>query len=196
MAESGSKMALSGARGKFEKICSSPRKTQVASPGQIAARCSDPVRGVLIVRRPARTVEIDQPREPGYDCVSIGQVGFADPYAIEGVVVLRSDSGREYPMSSFSGEVARHIAEFMDKKPSAPPSVYGMIEELCGNNGQFLAKVKLYESGEAVRANLYFAGRDSFVLRNYRASDAIALAIYYRAPILIREELLRGGLEP
>lgn len=141
-------------------------------------------------------MEIDQPREPGYDCVSVGQVGFADPYAVEGVVVLRSDSGREYPMSSFSGEVARHIAEFMDDRDSAPPSVYGMVEELCGNNGQFLAKVKLYESGKVVRANLYFAGRQSFVLRNYRASDAIALAIYYSAPILIREELLRGGLEP
>ena len=148
------------------------------------------------MRRPARAVEIDQPREPGYDCVSIGQVGFADPYAIEGVVVLRSDSGREYPMSSFSGEVARHMAEFMDDKSSAPPSVYGMIEELCGNNGQFLVKVKLYESGKAMRANLYFAGRQSLVLRNYRASDAIALAVYYSVPILIREDLLRGGLEP
>lgn len=142
--------------------------------------------------RPRRPVKIDQPVEPGYDCVSIGQIGVLGPDAVEGMMVLRSESGLEFPMASFSAEVARQIAEFMEGKPSGQPSVYGMIEELCDNNDQFLVKVKIYQSGEAMRASLYFAGRRELVLRNHRASDAIALAMRYGVPILMREELLRS----
>ena len=137
-------------------------------------------------------MEIDQPPEPGYDCVSVGQIGVLGP---EGVLVLRSESGREFPMASFSAEVAAQIAQSMEGKTPGQPSAYGMIEELCDNNGQFLVKVKLYQSGEAMRASLYFAGRRELVLRNYRASDAIALAMRCGAPILIREDLLLG-IEP
>ena len=140
-------------------------------------------------------MEIDQPPEPGYDCVSVGQIGVLGPEAVEGVLVLRSESGREFPMASFSAEVAAQIAQSMEGKTPGQPSAYGMIEELCDNNGQFLVKVKLYQSGEAMRASLYFAGRRELVLRNYRASDAIALAMRCGAPILIREDLLLG-IEP
>jgi hypothetical protein len=52
----------------------------------------------------------------------------------------------------------------------------------------------LYQSGDAVRANLYFAGKKDLVLRNYRASDAIALATFYSAPILIRKDLLKEAI--
>ena len=38
-----------------------------------------------------------------------------------------------------------------------------------------LVKVKIYESGDVLRANLYFTGKKDLVLRNYRASDAMAL---------------------
>jgi hypothetical protein len=54
-----------------------------------------------------------------------------------------------------------------------------------------LVKVKIYESGEALRANLYFTGKKDMVLRNYRASDAVALAVYYKIPILVRNNLLQ-----
>ena len=142
-------------------------------------------------------MRIDEPAESGYECVSVGQIGVLGPDAVEGVLVLRSESGLEFPMASFSAEVARQIAESMDGKTPGQPSVHGMLEELCDNNGQFLVKVKLYQSGEAMRASLYFAGRRELVLRNYRASDAIALAMRYGAPILVREDVMRScGPEP
>ena len=54
-----------------------------------------------------------------------------------------------------------------------------------------MVKGKIYESGEALRANLYFTGKKDMVLRNYRASDAVALAVYYKIPILVRNNLLQ-----
>ena len=66
-----------------------------------------------------------------------------------------------------------------------------MLEEICEENGIFLVKVKIYESGEALRANLYFTGKKDMVLRNYRASDAVALAVFYNIPILVRNNLLQ-----
>ena len=53
-----------------------------------------------------------------------------------------------------------------------------------------MVKIKLYQSGNALRANLYFTGKKDLVLRNFRASDAVALAAFYSAPILIRKDLL------
>ncbi len=52
-----------------------------------------------------------------------------------------------------------------------------------------------YESGEALRANLYFTGKKELVLRNYRASDAVALAAFYKIPILVRTNLLREAMK-
>jgi bifunctional DNase/RNase len=51
--------------------------------------------------------------------------------------------------------------------------------------------VKIYESGGIFRANLYFTGKKEVVLRNYRASDAITLAIFYSVPILVRKNMLK-----
>ena len=58
-----------------------------------------------------------------------------------------------------------------------------------------LGKVKIYESGEAIRANLYLTGKKDLVLRNYRASDAVALAMYYNIPIMVRKSMLRDPIE-
>ena len=152
------------------------------------------------------TMKIDQGQEPDYECAAVKDVGFVDPYAIEGVVILRSDDGREFHMRAFSGEVARHITSFLgDDGGGDPdggggagaqlPTVYKMIEDVCEHNGMFLVKVKIYESGKALRANLYFTGKKDLVLRNYRASDAVALAAYYNIPILVRDNLLKDGAE-
>ena len=54
-----------------------------------------------------------------------------------------------------------------------------------------MGKIKVYESGDALRANLYLTGKKEMVLRNYRASDAIALAMYYKIPILVRKSLFK-----
>ena len=69
------------------------------------------------------------------------------------------------------------------------------IEEICEENEIFLVKVKIYESGQALRANLYFTGKTELVLRNYRASDAIALAVFYKIPILVRKNLLQETMK-
>ena len=143
-------------------------------------------------------MEIDQAPEPDYDSVKIDYVGFVDPYAVEGLVVLKADNGKVFHMRAFSGEVAKHISCFgQTKSDSEPPlpSIYRMIEEICEQNGMFLVKVKIYESGDVLRSNLYFTGKQDLVLRNYRASDAMALGAFYNIPILVRKNLLKEGVE-
>ena len=141
------------------------------------------------------TLEIDQAQEPDYDSVKINYIGFVDPYAVEGMVVLKSDNGNEFHMRAFSGEVAKHISSFGETEGKAAPSIYKMIEEICEENELVLVKVKIYESGDVLRANLYFTGKKDLVLRNYRASDAMALGAFYNIPILVRKNLLKESVE-
>jgi len=141
------------------------------------------------------TMDIAQAQEPDYESVKIDYVGFVDPYAVEGMVILKSDSGKEFHMRAFSGEVARHISSFGETEGEPIPSIYRMIEEICEQNELVLVKVKIYESGEVLRANLYFTGKKDLVLRNYRASDAMALGAFYNIPILVRKSLLKESME-
>ena len=131
------------------------------------------------------TMDIAQAQEPDYESVKIDYVGFVDPYAVEGMVILKADSGKEFHMRAFSGEVARHISSFGETEG----------EQICEQNELVLVKVKIYESGEVLRANLYFTGKKDLVLRNYRASDAMALGAFYNIPILVRKNLLKESME-
>lgn len=140
-------------------------------------------------------MEIDQAQEPDYESVKIDYVGFVDPYAVEGMLVLKGDDGKEFHMRAFSGEVARHISSFTESAGDSVPSIYKMMEEICEENELVLVKVKIYESGEVLRANLYFTGKKDMVLRNYRASDAMALGALYNIPILVRKNLLKEHME-
>lgn len=140
-------------------------------------------------------MEIDQAQEPDYESVKIDYVGFVDPYAVEGILVLKGDDGKEFQMRAFSGEVARHISSFVESAGDSAPSIYKMMEEICEENELVLVKVKIYESGEVLRANLYFTGKKDMVLRNYRASDAMALGTLYNIPILVRKNLLKEHME-
>ncbi len=142
-----------------------------------------------------KTMDIDQAQEADYESVKIDYVGFVDPYAVEGMVILKADSGKEFHMRAFSGEVARHISSFGETKGEPAPSIYKMIEEICEENELVLVKVKIYESGKVLRANLYLTGKKDLVLRNYRASDAMALGVYYKIPILVRKNLLKESIE-
>ena len=139
-------------------------------------------------------MKIDDSQERDYEVVKITNVGFVDEYGIEGLVLLKSDDGREFHMHAFSGEVARHISSFLSGNESVP-TIYKMLEEICEQNATVLVKVKIYQSGEALRANLYFTGKKELVLRNYRASDAVALATFYKIPILVRTSLLREAMK-
>ena len=140
-------------------------------------------------------MNIDQDPEPDYDSVKIDYVGFVDPYAVEGMVVMKADNGKEFHMRAFSGEVAKHISSFDDSEGEQAPSIYRMIEEICEQNELSLVKVKIYGSGDVLRANLYFTGKKDLVLRNHRASDAMALAAYYKIPLLVRKKLLKERME-
>ena len=140
-------------------------------------------------------MEIDQKQEPDYESVKIDYVGFVDPYAVEGMLVLKADDGKEFHMRAFSGEVARHISSYMEDSKDSVPTIYKMLEEICEVNELILVKVKVYDSGEVLRANLYFTGKQDLILRNYRASDAMALATFYNIPILVRKNLLKERME-
>ncbi|MDI1495277.1 MAG: Bifunctional nuclease [Cenarchaeum symbiont of Oopsacas minuta] len=138
-------------------------------------------------------MRIDDRGSPDYESVRLHYIGLVDPYAIEGLMILSSTDGREFMMRAFSGEIAKHIKSF-SKGNDKTQTIYSMFEEMCEQNGDILVKVKIYESGDALRANLYFTGKKDTILRNYRASDAVALAIFYGVPILIRSTLLKEKL--
>jgi len=140
-------------------------------------------------------VKINEIQDSDYEDAKITYVGFVDPYGVEGILILRSDDGKEFHMRAFSGEVARHITNFIDGHRDSIPTIYNMIEEIAELNELLMVKIKVYESGSVLRANLYFTGKTELVMRNYRASDAVALASFYNVPILVRKSLLKEKME-
>ena len=134
-------------------------------------------------------IKIDEPIDDEYDAVTLSNVGLTT-FGI-GVVILKSLDGKEFPISAFSGEVATQISNFVKQKHNIIPTIYNMFEQICEESEVLLVRIKVYESGESLRANLYFTGKKDLVLRNYRASDAIALATFYGVPILVRKTLLK-----
>lgn len=140
-------------------------------------------------------MKIDEIQDSDYVDTKITYVGFVDPYGVEGLLILRSDDGKEFHMRAFSGEVARHITNFIEGQRDSIPTIYNMIEEISELNELLLVRIKVYESGNVLRANLYFTGKTELVMRSYRASDAIALASFYNVPILVRKNLLKEKME-
>src|ERR671914_1983108 len=134
--------------------------------------------------------------EKEYVQARISYVGFADQLGLEGIVILKTFDGKEFPMRAFSGEVARHISRFQGGDKNTIPTVYNLVEEIAVTQDLLLIEVRVYQSGSVLRANLHFKSRrDDLVLRNYRASDAIALAAYYDIPIKVRKSLFEEAIE-
>ena len=152
------------------------------------------IRKSFLYEMGTNSLKINDAQEKDYEIVKITHIGFVDEYGIEGLLLLKADDGKEFHMHAFSGEVARHISDFHSGGQPVP-TIYKMLEEICEVNEIFLVKVKIYESGQALRANLYFTGKTELVLRNYRASDAVALAVFYKIPILIRKNLLQETMK-
>ena len=126
----------------------------------------------------------------------ISYVGFVDQLGLEGVVILKSDEGKEFPMRAFSGEVARHMSRFQEGDKGSIPTIYNLVEEIAVMQDLLLVEVHVYQSGSVLRANLYFKSKKGeIVLRNYRASDSIALAAYYDIPIKVRKSLFEETIE-
>jgi len=135
-------------------------------------------------------------RDEEYVLAKISQVGFVDPQGQEGVVILKTFQGKEFPMRAFSGEVARHILRFREGDKNSIPTIYNLVEEIAVIQDLLLMEVRVYQSGSVLRANLYFKSRkENLVLRNYRASDAIALAAYYDVPIKVRRKLFEEAIQ-
>jgi bifunctional DNase/RNase len=131
-----------------------------------------------------------------YVFVKISYVGFADQLGLEGIVILKTFDGKEFPMRAFSGEVARHISRFKEGDKNTIPTIYNLVEEIAVMQDLLLMEVRVYQSGSVLRANLYFKGRkEPLILRNYRASDSIALAAYYDVPIKVRKSLFEETIE-
>ena len=103
-------------------------------------------------------LKIDEIQDPDYEVVTISNLGFVDPYGNEGLIILTASDKKESYMRAFSGEVSRHIASFLDGDHDSIPTIYKMFEDVCEANGLLLEKVKIYESGDALRANLYLTG--------------------------------------
>jgi bifunctional DNase/RNase len=138
----------------------------------------------------------DSPAQDEYIAAKISYVGFVDQMGLEGVVILKSDDGKEFPMRAFSGEVARHISRFQEGDKGGIPTIYNLVEEIAVMEDLLLTEVRVYQSGTVLRANLYFQGRKGEItLRNYRASDSIALAAYYDIPIKVRKSLFEEAIE-
>jgi bifunctional DNase/RNase len=128
--------------------------------------------------------------------VEITNIGYADSMGLEGFLVLRSLDGDEFPINAFSGEVAKHILRFRQGDKNTIPTIYNLVEEIAVLQDLLLMEIRIYLSGSVLRANLYFRGRkDNLILRNYRASDAIALASYYEVPIKVRKNLFREKIQ-
>ena len=124
-----------------------------------------------------------------YETVKIDQVVTIDP--LTGAILFK-DETVEFLMSGFSSEVAGFISGFLEGKREDPPTIYRLVEQICEENEILLVKVKIYETGGIFRANLYFTGKKDMVFRNFRASDAIALATYYNIPVLVRKSMLKN----
>jgi bifunctional DNase/RNase len=138
----------------------------------------------------------EEDSDEDYIQAKISYVGFADQLGLEGIVILKTFEGKEFPMRAFSGEVARHISRFQGGDKNMIPTIYNLVEEIAVTQDLLLIEVRVYQSGSVLRANLHFKSRrDNLVLRNYRASDAIALAAYYDIPIKVRKSLFEEPIE-
>jgi len=132
----------------------------------------------------------------GFITASISFVGFVDKLGLEGLLTLKSDDGREFPIRAFSGEVARHILRFKEGDKSTIPTIYNLIEDISSLQDLLLMEVRIYRNGPVLRSNLYFKTRKEVItLRNYRASDSIALAAFFDVPIKVRKNLFEETIE-
>jgi hypothetical protein len=123
--------------------------------------------------------------------VKVAEVGFADEDGLEGLVLLKAPTEESFTMRAFSGETAMHMSRFDKGDRSSIPSVYNIIEEFAEKEGLHLAGIEVYPSGNVLRSDLQFVGKGKeMLLRGYRASDAIAIALFYDAPILLHRSLL------
>ena len=125
--------------------------------------------------------------------MKLEKVGFTDENGIEGIAVLVSvaDGQKMLYIRAFSGEVATHIDRFSRGDRSSLPTIYNVVEDLAERNGLHLARVQIFSSNDVLRGDIYLDSRNGQItLHGYRASDCVALAALFDAPILVQSSLL------
>jgi len=127
-----------------------------------------------------------------YIPVRVETVGYLDEHGLEGVVVLTSMSDRrKLTIRAFSGEVATHMDRFSKGDRSSLPTIFNLVEDVAERSGFHLARVQIYGRDSVLRGDITLEGRTSpMLLQGYRASDCVALAMLYDAPILVQSSLL------
>lgn len=131
-----------------------------------------------------------------YVQVEVSKVDFTDDSGQEGLIWLRSKDNKVFVMRAFSGEVAMHMRRFIKGDRSSIPSVFNIIEELAERDGLHLGGIEVYPSGDVLRSDMQFLGKGKDVLlKGYRASDAIALALFYDVPIMLHHSLPQSEQE-
>ena len=95
-----------------------------------------------------------------YVLVKISYVGFADQLGLEGIVILKTFEGREFPMRAFSGEVARHISRFQEGDKNTIPTIYNLVEEIAVMQDLLLTEVKVYQKRLGLTGKLIFQRKE------------------------------------
>ena len=102
-----------------------------------------------------------------------------------------ADGQKKLYIRAFSGEVATHIDRFSRGDRSSLPTIYNLVEDLAERNGLHLARVQIFSSNDVLRGDIYLDSRNGQIaLHGYRASDCVALAALFDAPILVQSSLL------
>ena len=74
---------------------------------------------------------IQSPNNDEFIKVKVSEVGFTDLSRLQGVLLLETEDGKIFPMSSFSGEVAEHIERFKNGDRTSVPTIYKMFSIVC-----------------------------------------------------------------
>ena len=121
-----------------------------------------------------------QVEDEEYISARISYVGFVDQLGLEGVVVLKSNEGKEFPMRAFSGEVARHISRFQEGDKGSIPTIYKLVDALSSMPYPLHVDGPMFARASVLSAVLYFTNSNGEIaLRNYIFSTSMELARCY-----------------
>ncbi len=116
--------------------------------------------------------------------IAVTQMGFA--------MVLQSNAAEKIvpifigPLETFS------ISSILENRRSERPLTHDLMETILKNLGQSVEKVEIHDFKDGVFiARLYIKSNDGSRIYDVRPSDGVAMAIRFRAPIFMSEEVYK-----
>lgn len=107
------------------------------------------------------------------------------------VVILREKDGERLLPIWIGQSEAESIVIEMHQMPRERPLTHDLCKNIIVQLGATLLRVNVsHIVARTYHAELHLAGRDGSVVLDARPSDSIALALRFRAPIFVNEELL------